>query len=125
MYEKYMKYFYTDRLTIVRYKTVTNLDGTSGQEIDDAQELHDIPCHIVVLKEDQRNMVNTDVDDVEARFKLFVSPNVTIRKSDKLTVDKYLGKTKVQSYMGKASDPVFYDLAQEIILLEKRVKSNV
>lgn len=119
---KYVEKIYTDRLSIIRYKAAENDDGTTGQVLDSSSELSDIPCHISILKADEANTVSTDVDDVNARFKLFTSPTVKIRKGDKLKVDKYLGKAIVQSYEGKASDPVFYDLSQEIILLEKRVK---
>lgn len=120
---KYVTKIYRDRLSIIRYKAVENADGTTGQELDTSRELSDIPCHISVLKPDEANTASVDVDDVSARFKVFTSPSVNIRKGDRLRVDKYIGLTVKQSYEGKASDPVFYDVAQEIILLEKRVKN--
>lgn len=113
---------YTDKLSIIRYKTVENDDGTTGQVLDTSNELIGIPCHISVLKADEANVASVDVDDINARFKVFTSPTAPIKKGDKLVIDRYLNKVKVQNYEGKASDPVFYDLSQEVILLEKRVK---
>ncbi|NCU30380.1 hypothetical protein EOM57_01095 [Candidatus Saccharibacteria bacterium] len=120
--DKYVNMMYRDKLSIIRYVPVENNDGTTGQEQDKSSELSGVPCHISILKADEANTVSTDVDDVSARFKIFTSPSVEIHKGDMLEADKYLGEVKVQSYKGKASDPVFYDLSQEIILLEKRVK---
>lgn len=121
---KYVSKIYNDRLTIIRYKAVENSDGTTGQELDTSSELVDIPCHISVLKPDETNTLSVDIDDVNARFKVFTSPSVNVKKGDKLRVDKFVGHTLRQSYEGKASDPVLYDIAQEIILLEKRLKSS-
>lgn len=114
---------YNDKLNIIRYKDVDNGDGTSGKELDTSGKVTDIPCHISILKADEASAASVDVEDIVARIKVFVAPTVEIFKGDMLIADKYLNKVKVQSYEGKASDPVFYDLSQEVILLEKRVKN--
>lgn len=115
---------YTDKLRIIRYLEVENDDGTTGEEIDTSKELTDIPCRISSLKMDERNRANWDTDEVEARVKIFISPDVKILKADEVIADRYINGVKVQSYKGHAGDPLIYDLAQEFILLEKRVKTN-
>lgn len=112
---------YSDKLSIARYIDVENVDGTTGKVLDTSNEVTDIPCHISILKADEASNASVDVEDIVARIKVFVSPSAKIFKGDMLRVDKYLNRVKVQCYEGKASDPVFYDLSQEIILLEKRV----
>ena len=122
-FHKYIEKMYVDKLTIVRYVKVKNDDGTTGHVRDTS--LADIPCHISSLKQDERNMTNWDADEVEAKVKVFLSPfGVKVQKGDEVIADKYLNGVKVQSYKGFAGDPLFYDLAQQFILLEKRIKPN-
>ena len=123
MFHKYIEKMYTDRLSIIRYKEIENEDGTTGQAVDESIAV--IPCHISSLKEDERNTANWDTDEVEARVKVFLSPyDIPIKKGDEVIADRYLNGVKVQTYKGYAGDPLFYDLAQQFILLEKRVKVN-
>lgn len=123
-FRSYVERMYTDKLRIIRYTDIENDDGTTGEVIDSSKELVDIPCHISSLKMDERNQANWDTDEVEARVKIFISPDVKILKADEVIADKYINGVKVQSYKGHAGDPLIYDLAQEFILLEKRVKTN-
>lgn len=123
-FRNYVERMYTDKLQVIRYKEVDNEDGTTGEKIDESKELVDIPCRISSLKMDERNQANWDTDEVEARVKIFLSPTVKILKGDEIIADRYLNGVKVQSYKGYAGDPLIYDLAQEFILLEKRVKTD-
>lgn len=123
-FRSYVENIYMDRLQVVRYTEVENADGTTGEIADESKSLVDIPCHISTLKMDERNQANWDTDEVEARVKIFLSPTVKILKGDKIIADRYLNGVKVQTYKGYAGDPLLYDLAQEFILLEKRVKTN-
>lgn len=123
-FRSYVENLYTDKLKIIRYTVVENDDGTTGEAVDESQELNNIPCHISSLKMDERNQANWDTDEVEARVKIFLSPVTKIAKGDEIIADRYLNGVKVQTYKGFAGDPLLYDLAQEFILLEKRVKTN-
>jgi hypothetical protein len=122
---KYVEKIYTDKLTVLRYVEKENDDGTTGEVLDDSKELVGIPCHISALKPDEYDQEHWDVDMVEARVKVYLSPEVRLVKGDEVIADKYLGRTKVvQTYKGKVGDPMVYDLAQEFVLLESRVKSS-
>lgn len=123
-FRSYIENIYTDKLKIIRYTDVDNDDGTTGEIVDESQDLNNIPCHISSLKMDERNQENWDTDEVEARVKIFLSPTTKIVKGDEVVADRYLNGVKVQSYKGHVGDPLIYDLAQEFILLEKRVKNQ-
>ena len=122
-FSDYVEFMYTDKLTITRYVEVENTDGTTGEMKDDSLGLIDIPCHISSVKMDERSG-NWDADEVEASVKIFLSPKTKIFKGDRVKADRYIGGVIVQSYEGYAGDPLMYDLAQEFILLEKRIKEQ-
>lgn len=121
----YVEKTYKDKLTIIRYVSVENADGTTGEAQDHAEDLVDIPCRISMLKPDERDGDTPDVDGTFTRVKIFLSPIYTVFKSDRLIADQYLEGVKVQSFEGRAGDPFIYDLSQEVILVENRVKVNV
>ena len=116
---KYVSNTYKDKLTIIRYVKIDNDDGTTGETQDPSPELVDIPCRISMLKPDERDTVTPDVDECYMRVKPFLDPHIEVKKSDKLIADQYLGGVKVQTYEGRAGKPFIYDLAQEVVLLEK------
>lgn len=121
---KYIEKTYKDKLTVIRYISVDNdVDGTTGEVQDLSEGLVDIPCRISMLKPDERDQVTPDADEAYSRLKIFLAPYVKILKSDKLIADQYLNGTKVQSYTGRAGKPFCYDLAQEVVLLEKKAES--
>lgn len=122
-FAKYIERMYTDKLTIVRYVEADNADGTSGVVRDTSKDINGISCHISALKEDERDTSNWDIDETVAKVKIFLSPGVEIQKGDEIIAERYVGGKKVQTYKGYAGDPMVYDLAQQFILLEKRVKS--
>lgn len=122
-FSTYLDIMYTDKLTITRYIEIKNEDGTTGEAKDESLDLKDIPCHISSQKMDERSR-NWDTDQVEASVKIFLSPKTKIFKGDRVEADRYIGGIKVQSYHGYAGDPLIYDLAQEFMLLEKRVKEK-
>jgi hypothetical protein len=122
-FAKYINKMYTDKLTVIRYVEIDNEDGTTGVSADPSEELKDIPCRISTLKEDEKDLSNWDIDETMGRVKIFLSPDIRIYKGDEVIADRYINGVKVQSYKGNAGDPMIYDLAQEFILLEKRVKN--
>lgn len=122
-FAKYINKMYTDKLTVIRYIETDNEDGTTGVSADPSEELKDIPCRISTLKEDEKDLSNWDIDETMDRVKIFLSPDIRIYKGDEVIADRYINGVKVQSYKGNAGDPMIYDLAQEFILLEKRVKN--
>lgn len=123
-FAKYIAKMYTDKLTIIRYIESDNEDGTTGQIRDPSEDLIDVPCRISSLKQDEKDLTNWDVDETVASVKIFLSPDIKICKGDEVIADRYINGIKVQTYKGNAGDPMVYDLAQEFILLEKRVKVN-
>ena len=122
--DSYASILYTDTLQINRYKDVDNDDGTTGRVLDPSKELMDIPCHISSVKPDERDLDNWEVDEVMARVNIFLSPKTKVYKGDEVIVRRCLNGKVVQTYRGFAGDPMLYNLAQQFILLEKRVKSN-
>lgn len=78
-----------------------------------------------MLKPDERNGDTPDADDTFTRVKIFLNPRYPVFKSDRLIADQYLEGVKVQSFKGRAGAPFIYDLSQEVVLVEKRVKVNV
>lgn len=123
-FKSWIEKTYQDKLTIKRYTTVDNPDGTTGDAQDKSAELIDIPCRISSLKQDERDRVNWEVDEVEARVMIFLSPDIRVKKGDEVVVSKCINGVEVNSYKGYAGDPMVYDLAQQFILFEKRVKTN-
>lgn len=121
----YIEKTYKDKLTIIRYVSIENADGTTGEVQDPSEDLVGIPCRISMLKPDERNGDTPDADDTYTRVKIFLNPKVRVSKSDRLIADQYLEGVKVQSFEGRAGDPFIYDLSQEVVLVEKRVKANV
>lgn len=123
-FANYITYMYSDKMTIVRHVEVDREDGTTDTIVDPSMQLKDIPCRISALKQDEKDLVNWDVDETVATVKIFLSPDIRVCKGDEIIADKYINGVKVQSYKGNAGDPMVYDLAQEFRLLEKRVKVN-
>jgi len=121
----YVEKTYKDKLTIIRYVSVENADGTTGELQDPSEDLVDIPCRISMLKPDERDGDTPDVDGTFTRVKIFLSPRFHVLKSDSLIANQYLEGVKVQSFKGRAGDPFIYDLSQEVVLVENRVKANV
>ena len=121
----YLERLYCDKLTIKRYIPMVNEDGTTDEILDDSNEYNDIPCRISSLKEDQRDLLNWDVDETFARIKVFLSPSIKINKGDEVYIQRYLNGEQVQEYKGHAGDPLVYDIAQEFILVEKRLKNVI
>lgn len=124
-FANYITYMYSDKMTIVRHVEVDREDGTTDTVVDPSTQLKDIPCRISTLKQDEKDLVNWDVDETYATVKIFLSPDIRVHKGDEIIADRYINGVKVQSYKGNAGDPMVYDLAQEFRLLEKRVKVNV
>lgn len=123
-FANYITYMYSDKMTIVRRVEVDREDGTTDTVVDPSTQLKDIPCRISTLKQDEKDLVNWDVDETYATVKIFLSPDIRVHKGDEIIADRYINGVKVQSYKGNAGDPMVYDLAQEFRLLEKRVKVN-
>lgn len=123
-FANYITYMYSDKMTIVRHVEVDREDGTTDTVVDPSTQLKDIPCRISTLKQDEKDLVNWDVDETYATVKIFLSPDIRVHKGDEIIADRYINGVKVQSYKGNAGDPMVYDLAQEFRLLEKRVKVN-
>lgn len=123
-FANYITYMYSDKMTIVRHVEVDREDGTTDTIVDPSTQLKDIPCRISTLKQDEKDLVNWDVDETYATVKIFLSPDIRVHKGDEIIADRYINGVKVQSYKGNAGDPMVYDLAQEFRLLEKRVKVN-
>lgn len=121
----YIEKTYKDKLTIIRYVSTENADGTTGEVQDPSEDLVDIPCRISMLKPDERDGDTPDADGTFTRVKIFLNPKYPVFKSDRLIADQYLEGVKVQSFEGRAGDPFIYDLSQEVVLVEKRVKVNV
>lgn len=123
-FASYITAMYQDKMAIVRHVEVDREDGTTDTVIGPSAGLKDIPCRISALKQDEKDVVNWDVDETVATVKIFLSPDVKVYKGDEIIADRYINGAKVQTYKGNAGDPMVYDLAQEFRLLEKRVKVN-
>lgn len=115
-----LSFFHTDKVHIYRSLLVDNEDGTTGEELQLFQK--DVPCRISVLTADEKDESNIDYDSSNTSVKLFLNPNVEIRKSDFLVAERYVLGKYVQTYRGYASDPFMYELSQEVILHDKEKK---
>ena len=115
-----LNFMHKDKVDIYRYETIDNEDGTTGEE--KVKAFDDVPCHISIMSADERRNDLVDYDKSSTSVKLFLKPNVTIKKSDFLVAKRFVFGRHVQTYRGYASDPFVYELSQEVILhdLEKK-----
>lgn len=120
-YAKYLELTYKDVLYVLNsFTTVKNEDGTTDVVANDVKS-DPFKCRLSVMKADEEDSTNTDLDQEIIKYKVFCSSDIVIEKGDEIEVHRMIEGKVVEVARGVAGTPNKYDLAQEIIIYKKGV----
>lgn len=110
---------YTDRLSVYKYTTSENADGTTKTTREEVPVIADTPCRISFKSKDSSGSSNEMLNKKRVETIIFCDLGVNVDKGDKL-VAKRIGDdgTVLATYEGLAGLPNVYVSHKEIVLLE-------
>lgn len=114
-YRKYLEKTYKDKLFLINnYVTVKNDDGTEDAILEPSKS-EPVACRLSIMKPDEEDIKNMELDSEVIKYKIFCSPDVVVEKGDKVEVHKMVNNS-VEIITGVAGTPSKYNLSQEIII---------
>ena len=120
-YSSCLDVMYKDKFTIKRYVEIENNDGSTDSVLNEDEALSNIKCRISILKEDEADLKNIDINNQVSKFKIFCPLEIDIRKGDSIELFKIVDDVIVEKYQGEVAKPVKFDLGQEFIFIENRI----
>lgn len=119
-YRKYLEKTYKDKMFLINnYITIKNDDGTEDVALNPTKS-EPVACRVSIMKPDEQDINNTELDKEVIKYKVFCSPDVVISKGDNIEVHKIVNNS-VEVIIGVAGTPSKYDLSQEIIIYKNGV----
>ena len=110
---------YQDTMTVYRYTTSTNSDGTTSTNLSQDAIYTDIPCRISATKPDNSESSLVDKNPQRAEIKIFCSTKYDIHKGDKIVATKKQDDgTTLITYTGTSNLPLVYVTHVEIVLVD-------
>ncbi len=114
-FRQYLENMYKDKLFLLNnYQTIKNDDGTEDVILG-PNKSEPVPCRVSIMRPDEEDIKNMELDSEVIKYKVFCSPDVVVSKGDKLEVHKIVNNS-VEVIVGVAGTPSKYDLSQEIII---------
>lgn len=110
---------YVDTMTVYRYTTSTNSDGTTSIKLSPNAVYTDIPCRISATKPDNSESSLVDKNPQRAEIKIFCSTQYGIHKGDKIVAKKKQDDgTTLITYTGTSNLPLIYVTHTEVVLVD-------
>lgn len=115
-----LKTLYQDRLTIYRYLTSTNTDGTTKVADNPTAIISDVPCRISFESMDSPGQMTESSNPISLSPKLFVGPEINILAGDRLSIARKDDQgTTHEVYVGLAGKANWFPTHQEVLFLKE------
>ena len=106
-------------MTVYRYTTSTNSDGTTSTKLSPNAVYTDIPCRISATRPDNSESSLVDKNPQRAEIKIFCSTQYGIHKGDKIVAKKKQDDgTTLITYTGTSNLPLIYVTHTEVVLVD-------
>jgi hypothetical protein len=119
LFGELLETMYSDTMTVYRYTTSTNSDGTTSTKLSQNAIYTDIPCRISAVRSDNSESSLVDKNPQRAEIKIFCGTQYDIHKGDKIVATKKQdnGETLI-TYTGTSNLPLIYVTHAEIVLVD-------